>query len=410
VQNFDTVWEQVLETAVSIGLDPTKFNQSHQEIVAHIIEFLQQAPVEPNATDASNGKLRQKLSQWFSQLTAENDDQPKPPAPLIICGQPGTGKTTFLNVLDIVLRRAFALPDNIQPVMQKEAYQYSVSKRFVCGQPISLLSVKKWAGLLHFYAWNRDTHGLVPADRTNFIQNSLLPMRLIFADEVEMTGYSPTIPQLTQHGLLVIGTSNQHQFAQLEADDMPPHVYTFSGVDLRAGSPADAVVLPTNASWALFDRLKELSAVQYEQLTYRTLRQEGLLFVWLDFETAVNAPLLENDWANFLQTVGHIPTAPLILLLDDFSLEILRVNYNAIIRFVSLFDLIEQQGMGVLLRNQQGAAALSRAALSHMKVTIHAARGVSEEVKARTTVGIDRCTSRIGQAGHKAQALLSKLG
>ena len=40
-----------------------------------------------------------------------------------------------------------------------------------------------------------------------------------------------------------------------------------------------------------------------------------------------------------------------------------------------------------------------------MKVTIHTARGVSEEVKTRALVGIDRAISRIGQAGVRARAI-----
>jgi hypothetical protein len=403
---LEAIWQEVEETAVFAGLDPAKFNDSHREILAHIVGFLQQSNATHNPTSAKSDNLRQKLGRWLSPQTSKIDDAPAPPAPIIICGKPGTGKTTFLNVLDIVLRRIFDLPDNIQPLMQKGDYQYTVTKRSVCGLPISLLSVKKWAGLLHFYTWNRDQHGLVPADRAKFIQNSLLPMRLIFADEVEMTGYAPTIPNLAQHGLLIIGTSNQHRFAQLEEQQVSPHVYTFGGVDLRAGSPADAVVLPEDAAWALFDQLKLEPTMQFERLVYHQRQQDGILFVWLDFATAVHAPLLENEWANFFHSLPHDATMPLILLLDDFSLDVLRVDYNAIIRFVSLFDLIEQQGIGVLVRNQNSAAELSGEALAHMKITIHAARGVPEEIKVKTAVGIDRATSRIGQAGHKAKAVL----
>jgi len=133
-----------------------------------------------------------------------------------------------------------------------------------------------------------------------------------------------------------------------------------------------------------------------------------VLFLRLDLKAAVYAPLLENDWAAFLQTLPRQPDEPLILLLDDFSLEVLRTDYNAIIRFVSLFDLIEQQGIGVLVRHQAGPAELSREALSHMKVTIHAARGVPEAIKVKTAVGIDRCISRIGQAGHKAHLIINQ--
>jgi hypothetical protein len=213
---------------------------------------------------------------------------------------------------------------------------------------------------------------------------------------------------LARHGLLVIGSSNQHRFTQLEEMLVPPRIYTFGGVDLRAGSPADAVVQPNTPAWAIFDRLQSLPGEQREQLNYQQQQIENVLFVRLDFATAVRAPLLENEWANFLQTLPRQVGDPLILLLDNFSLDILRTDYNAIIRFVSLFDLIEQQGIGVLVRNQAAEAELSREALAHMKITIHAARGIPEAIKVKTAAGIDRCISRIGQAGHKAHLAISQ--
>ncbi|MAU00343.1 MAG: hypothetical protein CL608_24645 [Anaerolineaceae bacterium] len=408
MQDLADIWREIEATAVSAGLDPTRFDESHKEILGHIVTFLQQ-PVP-----ASHASVEEKnhWSRWLPRLAVgKNGDGERPsappPAPLIICGKPGTGKTTFLNVLDAVLRRVFALPDNIQPVMRKGSYHYTVSKRTLNGKPISLLSVKKWADLLHFYTWDRREHRMVTTDRAAFIRETLQPMRLIFADEVEMTGYAPTLPLLAQHGLLVIGSSNQHRFTQLEEMLVAPRIYTFSGVDLRAGSPADAIVQPDEPAWGIFNRLQKLPVQRQEQLAYQQQQIGNVLFVRLDFGTAVRAPLLENEWANFFQTLPWQVGDPLILLLDNFSLDILRTDYNAIIRFVSLFDLIEQQGIGVLVRNASAPAELSREALAHMKITIHAARGIPEAIKVKTAVGIDRCISRIGQAGHKAHQYLS---
>ncbi|MCA9917613.1 MAG: hypothetical protein KC445_06640 [Anaerolineales bacterium] len=405
-EELAAIWQEIEATAVSANLDPSKFTDTHREIVAQIVAFLQAPLVEPaSAKPEGNG--------WRSWLSLEKNGQgerpspPPPPAPIIICGEPGTGKTTFLNVLDVVLRRRFNLPDNIQPLMHKGKHEYHVTKRLLNGRPISLLSVKKWDDLLHFYTWSREKHGLIAADRTAFVQAVLQPMRLIFADEVEMTGYSPTLPILAQHGLLVVGSSNQSRFAQLEERQVPPHTHTFDGIDLRAGSPAEAVILPEDPAWSIFDTLQTRPVERFEQLSYQLQQKTGVCFVRFDFATAVHAPLLENDWATFLQTLPRQPDEPLIFLLDDFSLAILRTDYNSIIRFVSWFDLIEQQGIGVLVRNQSGAAELSREALSHMKITIHAARGVPEQIKVKTAVGIDRCISRIGQAGHTAHRLLA---
>ena len=405
-EELAAIWQEIEATAVSANLDPTKFNDTHRDIADQIVAFLQAPPPKDSA-------LESEPNGWRSWLPLGKNGNghaaslPPPPAPIIICGEPGTGKTTFLNVLDVVLRRRFNLPDNVQPVMHKGEHAYHVTKRLLNGRPISLLSVKKWDDLLYFYTWSREAHGLVAADRAAFVQEVLLPMRLIFADEVEMTGYSPTLPILAQHGLLVVGSSNQSRFAQLEERQVPLHTYTFDGIDLRAGSPADAVVQPGDPAWAIFDALQNQPVQQFEQLTYRQMRQDDVFFVGLDFGTAVHAPLLENDWASFLQTLPHQPDEPLIFLLDCFSLAILRTDYNAIIRFVSLFDLIEQQGIGVLVRHQDETTELSREALSHMKITIYAARGVPEAIKVKTAVGIDRCISRIGQAGHTAHRWLN---
>lgn len=409
MQDLAEIWRKIEVTAVSAGLDPTKFGDTHREIVAHIVTFLQQPPpVSFSPPEEKNSRHR-----WLPLLAKGTNGEGKrpstpPPAPIIICGEPGTGKTTFLNVLDVVLRHVFDLPDNIEPMMLKGSYHYSVSKRTVSGQPISLLSVKKWADLLHFYTWDRREHRMVTTDRAAFIRETLQPMRLIFADEVEMTGYAPTLPILAQHGLLVLGSSNQHRFTQLEEMLVPPRIYTFGGVDLRAGSPADAVIQPDTLAWTIFERLGKVPIERQELLTYQQQRMNDVLFVRLDFATAVHAPLLENEWANFFQTLPRQVGDPLILLLDNFSLDILRTDYNAIIRFVSLFDLIEQQGIGVLVRNTSAPAELSREALAHMKITIHAAQGIPEAIKVKTAVGIDRCISRIGQAGHKAHLAISQ--
>jgi hypothetical protein len=188
---------------------------------------------------------------------------------------------------------------------------------------------------------------------------------------------------------------------------VPPRIYTFGGIDLRAGTPADAIVQLNDPAWEIFDRLQKVPVEHQEQLAYRQQRIENILFVRLDFAAAVRAPLLENEWANFFHALPWQVDDPLILLMDNFSLDILRTDYNATIRFVSLFDLIEQQGIGVLVRNQSAPAELSREALAHMKISIHAARGIPEAMKVKTAVGIDRSISRIGQAGHKAHQYLS---
>lgn len=400
------IWQAILSQAEEAGLDPQKFTPAHRKIVNQIVTFLLTKPSKKSLHPQSK---RSKV--WLSTFLHRNQSEKTQPTwqsvpPIIICGEPGTGKTTFLYLLDIILRQAFDLPDNIETVMEKSnGRRHTLFKRAFNGTPISLLSVKKWSQLLHFYTWNVESHKLDLTAQDAFIEETLLPMRILFADEVEMTGYSPTIPDLARHGILVVGSSNQYEFQQLVDRAVPPHIYRFQGLDMRLGNPTDAIVGHQDRLEALFDRLQTEPVQRFEQLPYRLLKDEPITLLF-DFQTAVEAPLLETDWIQFLQSFYSDKTHPgMVLLFDDFSLDLLKANYNAIIRFVSLFDAIEQLGLGVLVRNKKQPPQLSKTAITNLKTHVYNAIGVPEEVKQKTVVGLDRCASRLGQAGHKARAI-----
>lgn len=414
--SFETLWQEVEKTAVIAGLDPKRFTETHREIAADIIAYLQ-----AKQADAMVVAERPSWASWVSDSLWKREPEPAEPTPvlpIIISGEPGTGKTTFLYLLDIVLRNTFGLPDNLQQVMRKTSgREYNVFKRLFCGHQTSLLSVRKWAGLLHFFTWDVTRHKLVHEDLDTFIKTAVSPMQVIFTDEVEMVGYSPTIPDLARHGILVVGSSNQYEFAQLERELAPPKIYRFGGDDMRAGDPTDAVVEADSIAWARFEQLLAEAPREHERLEYRCGLVDNVLFVLLGFETAVKAPLLETDWIQFFQmayeqATGDMsplqPQTPYVLLFDSFSLAALQSDYNAIIRFVSLFDAIEQVGLGVFVRNIKKRPKLSREALHSMKVTIQNAPGVPQEVKVKTAVGIDRLASRLGVAGYRAQQWLER--
>ncbi len=381
------LWEQVCCEAERAGLNTSLFGERQQEVVAHVAAFLAQDP------PVRRFSLRKS--------------SPPPVAPLILYGPPGTGKTTFLYVLDRVLRRE--LPDNITSVMHKGQRSYSLQKRLLDGEPLSLLSVSQWAQLLHFYEWDVRKHRLISADLQTFLTNKLAPMRVIFADEVEMVGYSPTIPTLAKNGILVVGTSNQTEFAQLESQQIPPHKIYFGGEDMRQGDPQDAV-------WnhPLFDQLATQKTELFGQVNCQLMRHADTAFVRLDFAEALQAPLLDVEWVNFIKTTRFYVSDPTsltqnlsyILLLDDFTLAKLQRDYNGIIRFIALFDAIEQMGIGVLLRNTTQTPQLSHASFEELKRVIEQADDTSEDVKRKTLVGIDRFTSRLGMAGQRARAIL----
>ena len=92
-----------------------------------------------------------------------------------------------------------------------------------------------------------------------------------------------------------------------------------------------------------------------------------------------------------------------MLLLDQFSLDLLQTDYNAIIRYVYLLDAVEQLGIGLLVRHQDARPELTRETIAAMKETVKNAQGVSIEIKSKTLAGVDRSTSRLGQAGFRAQ-------
>ena len=409
------LWAALLITADSAGLDPTKFTSTHQEIVGHVAHFLEQDDLLINHQDTQ--KTTPRLPQILPRLWRKRDDNNmpsnsgEPVPPIIICGIPGTGKTTFLALLDIVLRQTLHLPDNITPEMSKSNGQmHHIQKRLFNGRSTSLLSVRKWTQLLYFYAWDTSTHRLELEKGNQFIREKLRPMRVILADEVEMTGYSPTLPDIARQGILVLGSSNQYAFTQLADELVPPRIYRFAGDDMRQGNPGDALVNEGEPAWELFTRVRERPYHLYDRLYYQLLSSHHTLYALLNFHDAVNAPLLEAEWLHFCQNAYRQTSLesqpPLTLLFERFSLDTLYSNYNAIIRFISLFDAIEQLGVGVLIQNDGEGLELSRAALAQMKTAIEAATDVPPAIKAHTLVGIDRATSRIGQAAVRAHHFL----
>jgi hypothetical protein len=405
------LWQAINEVATSAGFNTDKFGEAHKDVVKTIAEFLATPPSSTEET--STGWANVPLLSRFLTKPQSHAPAIEPVHPIIICGEPGTGKTTFLYMIDFVLRTKFNLPDNVESQMEKNKdRKLPVHKRMFNDRPISLLSVRKWKEILHFYAWDVDQHRLNQVNLTNFIQSTLLPMKIIFADEVEMVGYSPTIPNLAKNGILIVGSSNQTKFIQLAEELVPPKIYEFSGIDMREGDPGDAVVTKEDRAWELFTQLESLRYHTFEILSYQYMKKDDTVYVLFNFKEAVQAPLLETEWINFLQATYKKatntklePGLSYVLLFDGFSLDLLSQDYSAIIRFVSLFDAVEQLGIGVFVRNKEKTPELSRETIKQMKLTIQNSKGVSEEVKLKTVVGVDRCTSRLGQAGHKSTKL-----
>ena len=399
------LWQGVHELAAAASLDNTLFGPQHQELVRAIAVFLTQ-PVRKTSPVADNNR------RWRRPDYTDACEPTEPVTPIIICGVPGTGKTTFLALLDAVLRAQFGLPDQIRPLMNKhDGSQLSIQKREIFGQSISLLSVSKLSQLLHFYAWDLGRHGFDDNDLDDFIRETLLPMRIIFADEVETIGFSPTIPDLASRGLLVVGSSNQTRFEQLERELVPPRILTFVGEDMRRGNPAEAVVPGQHPLQLLFDDLAAHTQFQYEFLTYGCRLHDGLSYFYIDFHEAIYAPLLETKWVRLFQEVLKRTSTgnqrlglqtPLILLLDSFSLDVLAVNFTATIRFISLFDAVEQHGLGVLVRHAPDTLALAPETIEQIKQTIRDAPIANIKLKQSTLAGIDRWSSRLGQAAFRA--------
>ena len=150
------IWSEVERVAQIAGLDAGKFGSDHKEIVTRIASHLIGKPI----SDFENENDNDENEGWLSKLGWTRKDLPtqivsQAISPIIICGVPGTGKTTFLYVLDRVMRTQFGLEDTVLPQMVNEdGRTFAVPKRMFCGGPVSLLSVRKWSELLHFYAWD----------------------------------------------------------------------------------------------------------------------------------------------------------------------------------------------------------------------------------------------------------------
>lgn len=432
------IWEAVLEKAEDAGLDPSLLGADHQAVIDRIAHYLsteEERLDEQHRRRKANERLeeqkreirdkQQKGRRRKKPLTPEEEgtlaQEPQtvidPINPILLCGPPGTGKTTFLYILDTVLRDQFDLDDNLKGRMRKSREQYyHIQKRFFDGDEVSLLSVRKWSELLRFYAWDVRQHRFEYSDLEQFIEDQLLDMKIIFADEVEISGYSPTLTDLAQYGLLVIASSNQVEFPQFDVENLNPTIMMFEGPDMRVGEPEDAIIQASHDEYEIFDEVAEADLSKKEAVIYRYKKTSGVHFLYFDFPPTIRAPMLETDWARFFNDAfvdatgrrkGITPSTKLVLLFDNYSLDVIRNDYNAIIRYINLFDAIEQTEIGVLIRNPEGVTGLSRVAMDEIKHEIETTPGIIAEVKRRTVVGIDRSTSRIGKAGLRAKALIN---
>lgn len=409
----DMLWKAVVARAQAQGLNTDKFVDGHRAVVDDIAAFLAADVQEDRGADSAEIS-RNPLRRLFQRKTAP--PAPTPVAPIILFGEPGTGKTTFLYIIDALLRDSYGYPDNLESPMRKASGRsHHVQKRQFDGQPLTLLSVRKWAELLHFFEWDTQRHKLDADALDAFVRSKLLPMRVIFADEVELVGYAPTIPELASHGILVVGTSNQTTFRQLETADLHPRLYEFAGGDMRKGDPEDAIIRPNHPLFPQFDAVRKTPQQRFEQLVFHVTRSDDSVLMLIDFQMAVNAPLLETEWITLFQDTWRQASAQtglldsaakFVLLLDHFTLETIRTNFNAVMRYILLLDAVEQLNIGVKLRHPTEAIVLSREALDHMRVTMYTAPGVADEIKQKALAGIDRATSRIGQAGARADQIL----
>ncbi|MEM7798789.1 MAG: hypothetical protein AAF633_06350 [Chloroflexota bacterium] len=433
----DEIWEAVLDKADDADLDSSLLGENHKEIVRLIAAYLtsederlDEQHRRRRANEALAEQQREIRDKIKSRRRRKQEPTPEEEAilaqepvtvidpinPILLCGPPGTGKTTFLYILDSVLRNEFDLDDNLKPRMRKSREQYHlIQKRNFDGDQVSLLSVRKWSELLRFYAWDVRQHRFEFNDLEQFIEDQLLDMKVIFADEVEISGYSPTLTDLAKYGLLVIASSNQIDFPQFDVENLSPSIYMFDGVDMRIGEPEDAIINESDSEWKFFDEVKTESILKRESVLYRHKKIDRAHFFYFDFPPTIRAPMLETDWLRFFNEAfidasgrrkGIQSNTALILLFDNYSLDAIREDYNSIIRYISLFDAIEQIEIGVLVRNPEGSTQLSRAAMEEIKHSIETTPGIVEEVKRRTLVGIDRSTSRIGKAGLRAKGLL----
>ncbi|MEM7336503.1 MAG: hypothetical protein AAF490_30770, partial [Chloroflexota bacterium] len=139
----EQLWQAVIAKAHEGGLDPEKFNENHRQIISLIAEFL-------NSIPSSKGKkgrysfLGRLFGRQGNQEKAGAETAVQPVPPIIISGIPGTGKTTFLYLVDAVLRTQHQLPDNIQTVMTKrDGTTYSLQKRQIEGFIIRIAQCQK---------------------------------------------------------------------------------------------------------------------------------------------------------------------------------------------------------------------------------------------------------------------------
>ena len=213
-------------------------------------------------------------------------------------------------------------------------------------------------------------------------------------------------------------TSTMDRFTKATYTDLQTTISHMANITSSLEKSSVDIKSIMNNVGTITDQVAQAERSVYERLPFHTQLEAGTVLVKLDFSEAVNAPLLENEWVTFFRTsyqraVDNFYVAqidkPYVLLLDQFSLDLLTRDYNAVMRFTYLFDAVEQLGVGVLVRNVDSQPELTREAIEQMKVVMQNSRDVSEDVKRKTLAGVDRLTSRLGQAGNQAKRVFASL-
>jgi hypothetical protein len=367
----------------------------HLKMEDYDLEVVRAQIIEPIAIYIQNLLTRPKNGQKPAKA------QP----PLIVSGDPGIGKTTLMMMIDEALSRLnLGMNFSARRVIGNGIVSgyYGKYKGSIEVTPLRLentrtavLSISDWKALqLHWIFDSEKTY----RETDEALENLLNTFNgtVVFVDDAEKEGHVYFVHHLSQHGILVVISSNLDSQA-LHLKNKEYHAVNLSGKDHRVGDIAEVCI--SAGEHELFDTVRDQQNIPHQQYEKFRVVQRGESRVaysrWSDLR---NQPLLKEHFATYLKK--HKIEA---VLIDEFPFfsdmkgsDIDLMTLGHIYRFVHLVDAVHDLQLPFMLRTDSEQKLSSDYVGAELEEAFQDYdRRLNGKEGATTWIEVTRCLSRL---------------